>query len=132
MNDFIVTSVSFDDHSFLAAAFYEDRMLSELTMEADNRQNPSLVGRIYRGYVEKVARNTGGAFVRIGKMETFLPGTKAETKTGTRAEERNHRLRASTPITVMVTKDAAGVKQPVVTENLRLAGRFAVVSSKPG
>lgn len=120
MNDFIAASVIFDGRPYLAAALYEDRVLTELSVEPDDRSHPSLVGRIYRGYVEKVVKNTGGAFIRIGKMTAFLPGTK------------DSQVRGSQPVTVMVTKDAAGVKDPVVTENLHLAGRYCVISGKPG
>lgn len=120
MNDYVVATVRYENRSCIAAAFYEDRVLSELQVEADDRNRPSLVGRIYRGFVEKVTKNTGGAFVRIGKMTAFLPAA------------RDEKLFASTPVTVMVTKDAVGVKDAVVTQNLHIAGQYCVISSRSG
>lgn len=119
MKDFIVTKITFDNHPFLAAAFYEDRVLSELRVESS--QEESLVGKVYRGYTEKVSKNIRGAFIRIGMREpVFLPMNSKE------------HVCASQPVLVQIIKDASGRKAPVVTENVSLAGKYCVVSRMPG
>ncbi len=121
MNDFIVTEVTLDDRQYLAAASYEDRILSELQLEPYDRQQQSLVGNVYHGYVDSVVRNIGGAFIRISRQDLFfLPMKKTD------------HLTPSRPILVQVTKDAAGRKVPVVTENIEVSGKYAVVSRNPG
>ncbi len=121
MNDFIVTEVTLDEKRYLAAASYEDNVLSELQLEPLNENAQSIVGNIYHGYVDSIAKNIGGAFIRISKNELFfLPLHKQDTIT------------ASRPILVQVTKDAAGRKVPVVTRNIELSGKYAVVSRNPG
>ena len=118
MRDFIVTEMGFRGKRIRAAAMLEDGRIDELRVE--NASSASFVSRIYRGTVDSVSRNIHGAFVDIGGMKAFLPLSKSES------------VHASGPILVQVTKDASGVKAPVVTTNLHLSGRFAVVSRVPG
>lgn len=119
MKDFIVTEMEFDGKNRRIAAFYEDGKLSELQIE--NAGSSSLVGRVYKGYVERVVRNIGGAFCECGlKEKVFLPLNAAERK----------KIHGSSPILLQITKDAAGQKVPVATENIHLSGRCAVVSSE--
>ncbi len=121
MNDFIVTEVTFDEKKYLAAAAYEDQVLTELQMEPIRETAQSLVGNVYHGYVESVVKNIGGAFIRISKNDLFFLPLKKDEK-----------LTASRPILVQVTKDAAGRKVPVVTRSIEFAGKYAVVSLQKG
>lgn len=119
MKDFILTQVEFDGQPYLAAASYEDNQLLDLRVEAADQK--SLVGRVYCGYTASVSRNINGAFIQIGeKDQVFLPLNKGD------------RVQQSQPLLVQVTKDAAGRKVPVVTENIHLTGKYAVVSRRPG
>ncbi len=121
MNDFIVTEVSFDDKPYIAAAFYEEQVLTELEMEPVQQKEQSLIGNIYKGYVDSVAKNIGGAFIRISKNDIFfLPLNK------------HAHIHESHPILVQVTKDAAGRKVPVVTEKIELSGKYVVVTKGSG
>ena len=49
MNDFIVTGIERDGEKFLAAAFYEERQLTELAVMPFREE--SQVGKIYIGYM---------------------------------------------------------------------------------
>lgn len=132
MNDFIVTGIERDGEKFLAAAFYEERQLSELAVMPFREE--SRVGKIYIGYIESVAKNIGGAFIRISKdFKCFLPNYKriahaasasGDTESGTqmlRENTQGHML-------VRITKDAAGVKEAVCSTSIELAGKYSVVS----
>ncbi len=118
MSEFIVTETTSEERVVLAAALFTEGKMQELQIQGDTRR--SLVGNIYVGYVEQVASQIGGAFLRIDKnTRVFLP-----LKHGT--------LRASRRILFQITKDAAGRKEPVATQNLSVSGKYAVVSKNPG
>ena len=118
MVDYVVTEVLFGEGRVRAAALYGDMKLQELRVE--NAAEASLVGKIYRGTVDRIAGNIGGCFVKIGDKSAFLPKNDGGT------------VKSSQPILVQVTKDAAGIKEPVLTTNLHLSGEYAVLSLKGG
>ncbi|MDO5702352.1 MAG: ribonuclease E/G [Lachnospiraceae bacterium] len=119
MRDYIVTKLTFGGKDFLAAALMEDRKLTFLRLEEAGQ--PSVVSSVYRGTVLSVAENIGGAFVDIGlDTPAFLPLRK------------HSHVRPSTPVLVQVTKDASGRKEPVVTDNVHISGKYAVISLKEG
>ena len=115
MRDYLVCKIQYRERDFIAAALYEDRKLVFLRMEPDGE--PSLVGCVYRGVVDSVSRNIGGAFVDIGERTLcFLP------------LKRHSHVQASSGILVQVVKDASGRKEPVLTDNIRISGKYAVLS----
>ena len=118
MRTFIVTKINFGETGFYAALLTKDQEPAEFRVErADACSNVSC---IYRGIVSSVSGNIGGAFIDIGGIKAFLPFRKGET------------VHASSPAAVQVTKEASGVKAPVVTTNLHLGGRYSVISKVPG
>lgn len=115
MREYLVCKIQYRERDFIAAALYEDRKLVFLRMEPDGE--PSLVGCVYRGVVDSVSRNIGGAFVDIGERTLcFLP------------LKRHSHVQASSGILVQVVKDASGRKEPVLTDNIRISGKYAVLS----
>ena len=115
MREYLVCKIQYRKRDFIAAALYEDRKLVFLRMEPDGE--PSLVGCVYRGVVDSVSRNIGGAFVDIGERTLcFLP------------LKRHSHVQASSGILVQVVKDASGRKEPVLTDNIRISGKYAVLS----
>ncbi len=118
MRDYIVTRVSVRGRGYLAAALYEEKRLSLLRLESDREASP--VSCIYRGTVENLAPHIGGAFVDIGgPTPCFLPLS------------RHSHVNASQSILVQVTKEALGKKEPVLTDNIHISGKYAVLCLKP-
>ena len=117
MRDFVVCDIPYRDRRFTAAALVDEGRIRELILEEADR--PSYVSEVRRGIVETVSRNIGGAFVDIGlKSLCFLP------------LGRHSHIAPSQPVLVQVTKDAAGRKEPVLTETIHLSGRYAVLLSR--
>jgi len=113
-SDYIVTELTRNGEKFLAAALYEDGSLAMLRMEKE--QSDSITGCIYRGVVDSVSKNISSAFIDIGRKDLcFLTMGK-------------QKVLPSSKVTVQITKDAAGLKQPCCSLKLSVPGRFAVVS----
>lgn len=126
MNDFIVTGIVRGDRKFLAAAYYEERKLTELSVMPAKEE--SLVGKIYVGYVESTVKNIGGAFIRISKdFKCFLPDY-AKMKSRTAGSDSAQTSNSQGHMLVRITKDAAGVKEAVCSTVIELAGRYSVIS----
>ena len=119
MIDFLVTSLEYNDKKLYAACLYEDLRLADLLTEDPTAA--SLVGGICVGSLESRAKDTGGAFVRLDKE------TRCFVKSFDRKKSDGGR------VLIQITKDAAGNKQAAAVQELRLAGRYAVVSLRePG
>lgn len=119
MKDLVVTQLEYEGKVLSAACLFEDLHLEDICIE--NPAAASLVGAIYVGSLESKARETGGAFIRLSKdTRCFVKSYDGKKSDGGR-------------VPVQVTKDAAGNKQAAATQELRLAGRYAVISERePG
>lgn len=118
MLDYIVCKIQYRDQNYTAAFLAEDGKITELKIEPAGASSP--VSCVYSGVVDSVSKNIGGAFVNL-KMRTlcFLPLT------------RHSHVRPSSPVLVQIVKEAAGRKEPVLTQNLHLGGQYAVLSLNP-
>ena len=111
----IVTTITWRERSFLTAALVEEQKIEELVLEPKEEQ--SYVGCVFRGVVDSVAKNIGGAYVDIGlSSPCFLP------------LGRHTHVSVSQPVLVQVTKDASGRKEPVLTTKISLSRRSVVVN----
>ena len=103
-----------------------DNRLYSLKVYAEN--DVSLLGNIYIGKVQNIARNIQAAFVEVGdKKLCFLP--LSDTKYAyVRNRKTDGSLRCGDEILVQVEKDAVKTKQPVVTTKISLSGKYLVLS----
>lgn len=89
----------------------------------------SILGNIYVGKIETVQQNIGAVFVRIGEnLRGYLPFSECRTaiwKTGGQTKIP----RVGDELLVQISRDALKMKQPGLTTNLNLNGRFFVLSS---
>lgn len=104
----------------------QDNRLYSLKVYAEN--DVSLLGNIYIGKVQNIARNIQAAFVEVGdKKLCFLP--LSDTKYAyVRNRKTDGSLRCGDEILVQVEKDAVKTKQPVVTTKISLSGKYLVLS----
>lgn len=114
MKDFVVTSIEYEGRKFSAACLFENLRLEDFLVERADA--PAFLGGIYLGSLESRAKETGGAFIRLGKdTKCFVKAFDSKKSDGGR-------------VLVQITKEAAGHKQAAATQEIKLAGRYAVVS----
>ena len=144
MREYVITDFVYSGTPVRAAALFEDGRMEEL--RAERRDETSLVGRVYRGVVDSVNRNIGGAFIDIGSggrgagenaqhrdglVYMSVPRVLKRPEGSKEKKDRPHDMadiRPTLPVLVQITKDAVGPKQPVATENITLAGRYLVLT----
>lgn len=77
----------------------------------------SFVGNIYLGKVKNIVKNINGAFVEFQKGEIgFLP-------------MRNKQIKVDDEILVQIKKEATEEKQPLLSEQIELTGKYVVLTS---
>lgn len=122
----VIANMPFDDMEGLVTVYYEDEIPAEIYIEKNGIKE--LLGNVYVGHVTKVLQNTG-AFVRFdGKNEGFLPKSKFKYAIYKKPIE-NRELKAEDEILVMVEAEAVKTKNPVLTTELKVAGKYFVISS---
>ena len=112
-NKFILTTIQNVNTGFLI----EDGKINEIRCYEDD----SLIGNIYVGRVSNILPNINAAFIDIKKgLSCYYPLEEYRC---------DKKLRVGDIILCQVVKDAIKTKQPVVTTNISLTGKYAVVSS---
>ncbi len=108
-------------------AFYRDYVLDDLLIEA--AAAPSLVGRIYKGRVEKVEIALDAAFVEIGQGKAGYLGIRDILPPDKRAGAfiRDH-IKGGQELLVQVIKDAREEKGVQLTTRITLAGKYLVLT----
>ncbi len=122
----VIANMPFDDRKGIVTVYYEDEIPAEIYIEASGSKE--MLNNIYVGHVTKILQNTG-AFVRIDdKNEGFLPLSKFKYAINKNAL-KNRELKAEDEILVMVEAEAVKTKNPVLTTELKISGKYFVISS---
>lgn len=105
----------------LGLLFQEDKLQNIKVYPA---KNESLLGNIYVGKVQSIAKNIHVAFVEVEEKQLcFLPLTGIkEVLLCNRTFDGS--IRCGDELIVQVEKDPIKTKQPVVTTNISLAGKY--------
>ena len=113
----------------LASVLFEDGKAVDFALEAAGE--PSLLGNIYLGKVEKIQESIGAAFVRLGAVGNgYLPLHPRNEYL--RANRKEGPLKVGDELLVQVEKEAMKEKLPRLSASLLLSGRYLVLSSDPG
>ena len=114
-------------HSQLVITDYDNKICSFLI--CDNQledlhvsQNDSLLNHIYVGKVKNISKNIDAAFVEIKDGKMGFLSLKGQRQT----------IREGDELLVQVIKEGVKTKDPVLTTDLSLHGRYAVISMKQG
>ncbi|MDO4622994.1 MAG: ribonuclease E/G [Eubacteriales bacterium] len=113
----IVAAFPVNEKQELAAVLYEND--SPVEFRIFNAEEPSILGNIYVGKIEKIQKSLNAAFVRYAPDQNgYLPLTDADKD-----------LKAGDEIAVQIEKEALKMKLPRLTRNLTIPGQYIVVSS---
>lgn len=111
MNKFIVIN----KENIKIGYYFEEDKLSEIRCY----ENDSLLGNIYIGKVSNILSNINAAFVDIASGKScYLP---------LEDYKKDRKLKIGDLIVVQIVKDSIKTKQPTVTTDICLTGKYAVV-----
>lgn len=114
MNKFIVIN----KENIKLGYYFEDEKLSEIRCY----ENDSLLGNIYIGRVSNVLSNINAAFVDIASGKSCYLSLEDY--------KNDKKLKIGDLIVVQVVKDSIKTKQPSVTTDICLAGKYVVIHTE--
>ena len=121
-------SVLPEPSSGILSLLLTDGRLTELSVwPAESEQAAAPLNSIYVGKVMNVAKNINAAFVELTKgQRAFLPLSHAENACILN-RKADGRILAGDELLVQVEREAVKTKEPVLTMEISIAGRYAVV-----
>lgn len=104
----------------IVTSVLEDDEVIELHVSDRQETDSYRLGNIYIGKVKKIVKNINAAFIEIGKgMECYYDMTEKGAKP----------IRMGDELVVQISKEAVKTKQPTVTRNVSLAGKYTVLTA---
>ncbi len=123
----MIASAPWKDYNGIATVLSQDEHPLECFFSSADGN--SILGNIYVGKIETVQQNIGAVFVRIGEnLRGYLPFSECRDaiwKTGGQTKIP----RVGDELLVQVCREALKMKQPGLSTNLTLNGRYFVLSS---
>lgn len=123
----MIASAPWKNYDGIATVLSEEERPIECFFSSS--EGNSILGNIYVGKIETVQQNIGAVFVRIGQnLRGYLPFSECREaiwKTGGQTKIP----RVGDELLVQVSREAVKMKQPGLTTNLNLNGRYFVLSS---
>ncbi|MEG6566125.1 Rne/Rng family ribonuclease [Thermoanaerobacterium saccharolyticum] len=110
---------------FYQVAYLEDGLLIEYHVEYSDKK--SIVGNIYKGKVKNTIKGMQSAFIDIGLDKNaylFVNDVKGILKSNSSITKY---VKPGQDIIVQVLKDSIGLKNPKVTTNISLPGKYVVL-----
>ena len=122
MNKLVITS----KEDIIYYGYFRDGKAVELYCE--KRLSDSLLGNIYVARVEKVAEGIRGAFLELTQDQKAYYNISYSDHPIKFTPKHENELRGGDLILVQVRKDAVKTKLPVVDGNVRIAGKYFVLT----
>lgn len=131
MNRYVITKETFKGQEYRISALYDsNKKMIEVLPEPFESENTSILGNIYIGRVENVVKNLNAAFVKISpEQNCYLPLEDLKNPIFTKKLSEKKMLVAGEELLVQVSREALKTKEPAVTTNLNLTGKYAVLTS---
>lgn len=126
MNKVVITKIP-DLGDYIVTAQFEDDKLALL--DCDDRKEHSILNNIYIGKVKNIVSNIQAAFIEIEKgFECYysLEDNKSPVFIN---QKKNKKLVIGDELVVQVVKENIKTKQPVLTSNITLTGKYVVISA---
>lgn len=129
MNRYIITREQLRGQEYLISALYdENRKMLEVQPEPSGVS--SLLGNIYIGKVENIVQNLNAAFVKISPdQRCYLPLEELKNPVFTKKLSDKKALVQGEELLVQVEREALKTKEPAVTTNLNLTGKYVVLTT---
>ena len=122
MNKLVITS----KEDIIYYGYFQDGKAVELYCE--KRMSDSLLGNIYVARVEKVAEGIQGAFLELTHDQKAYYNISVTDQPIKFTPGHEKELRGGDLVLVQVRKDAVKTKLPVADANVRLAGKYFVLT----
>lgn len=127
MSKILITQMPYKDTILEVSALLENKRIVDLYVQRQGEK--SLLGNIYVGKVEKVARDLKAAFVRISNDQIcFLP-LKDCLNPVYKMPGRQGEPKPGDELLVQVSREAQKEKLPSVSANLNFTGKYLVLTT---
>jgi ribonuclease G len=130
MNRYVITRMAVSgENILLCALFNENKKLVEV--RPNREQVQSILGNVYVGRVENVVKNLNAAFIRISPDTIcYYPMEEYHHPVFTKKLSEKKPLVAGDELLVQVKKEALKTKDPMVTTNISLTGKYVVFTTE--
>lgn len=130
MNRYVITKEHIKGQKYRISALYDNnKKMVEVLPEHLTDVQSSILGNIYIGRVENVVKNLNAAFVKISpEQNCYLPLEDLKNPIFTKKLSAKKSLVAGEELLVQVSREALKTKEPAVTTNLTLTGKYAVLT----
>ncbi|RDY32946.1 Rne/Rng family ribonuclease [Lachnotalea glycerini] len=126
MSRMIITKIPSLDHFIITAQFDQDKLVQ---LDCDNTNKQSILNNIYIGKVKNIVQNIQAAFIEIEKgLECYYSLEDNKNPVFVKPK-KNNKINIGDELVVQVSKENIKTKQPVLTSNITLTGKYVVVSS---
>ncbi|WP_099468244.1 ribonuclease E/G [Konateibacter massiliensis] len=112
---------------YIVTAQYEEEKL--MLLDCDNRRERSILNNIYIGKVKNLVPNIQAAFIEIEKGFECYYSLEDNRNPFFVNAKKNNKLNIGDELVVQVSKENIKTKQPVLTSNIALTGKYVVVSA---
>lgn len=129
MNRYMITREQLMGQEYLISALYDEKKkMIEVLPEPVG--TTSLLGNIYIAKVENIVKNLNAAFVKIGSNQRcYLALEDLKNPIYTKKQSEKKPLVQGDELLVQVSREALKTKEPAVTTNLSLTGKYAVLTT---
>lgn len=126
LNKVVITKIPTLPDYIVTAQFEHDKLV---LLDCDNRKEKSILNNIYIGKVKNLVPNIEAAFIEIEKgYECYYSLTDNKNPIFIN-KKNNNKITIGDEIIVQVAKENIKTKQPVLTSNITLTGKYVVVSA---
>ncbi len=131
MNHYIITKETVKGQEYRISALYDsNKKMIEVLPQRITERPAAVLGNIYIGRVENVVKNLNAAFVRISpEQNCYLSLEDLKHPVFTKKLSEKKSLVAGDELLVQISREALKTKEPAVTTNLCLTGKYAVLTS---
>lgn len=124
-NNIVITKIPALDNYIVTAQFEQDKLIQ---LDCDDKKHQSTLNNIYVGKVKNIVPNIQAAFIEIQKgFECYYSLTDNKNPIFI-TTKKNKKITIGDELIVQVSKENMKSKQPVLTSNITLTGKYVVVS----